>query len=230
MAKSKDRLTMKTIKKLSASPSYQQTVFLLCLGAGIVYNSWPLGYLLDNQTARRGLASDLEIAGHPFYWLFVSGDVLTAILLVAVVILLLLKRVSAARSDTYWLILGGLLMFGLFTGAAALLPSRCAITSVLRCGMGDDRGLSLDALTSSLAALGLFISLVSVSLTAGDHAFRALTRVTRVVLVMWSFSCLFFVYLALSHHDARLSQDALMILSGIAVAIIGLNVADRLTT
>jgi len=200
----------------------RRVAFWLCVAAGVFYNSWPLGYWLDNQTARHDLASDLEQAGHPFYWLFVSCDIFMALLLITAVAVLSFKRRPALKSNKVRLILVGLLMFGCFTAAAALLPAQCEVTPLFRCDAGNG-WLSLDAITSSLAALGLIISLVTLSLSS--YKSGGLTRLTRIVLAAWTLSGLVFTALALSTHDARLSQNIFMILCGVGVAVIGLNLA-----
>jgi hypothetical protein len=209
----------------------QRIVLVLCLAAGIFYNSWPLGYLLDIQTARHGLASDLELVGHPYYWLFILGDLLTAVCVISTVVILRLRLWSAWRSNTKIYVAGGLLLFGLFTGVSAFLPSQCTVTPVLRCGAGQGTGLGLDALTSSLAALGLLISLIGLVLECGNKlAAHPLTRITQVTLAAWSASGLLFVVLALTNGNAHFSQNILLIMSGIALFVIGLDIDTILIT
>jgi hypothetical membrane protein len=190
----------------------------LCLAAGILYNSWPLGYLFDSQTVHSGLASDLELVGHPYNWLFITGDVLTAVCIVTVAFSLLLKR-SARKTMVAVAI--GLLLFGLFTAVSALLPSQCTI-GLLRCGADHGHGIGLDAVTSSLAALGLLISLASLTIEGRLKNLRG--HLVGLVLLTWSLSGVVFAWLALTNHNALFAQDILMLLSGLALLVIGLNI------
>src|ERR1039458_5373372 len=102
-----------------------QVVFLLCTLAGVIYNSWPLGYVLNNQALRSGLASDLERAGQPYYWLFILGDILTGVCTIAVCAIVWFKLRSEFHSKTWVLAYIGLFLFGLFTAFASLVPSHC---------------------------------------------------------------------------------------------------------
>jgi len=187
----------------------------LFLAAGILYNSWPLGYILDKQTARAGLASDLELVGHPYNWLFVTGDVLTAVCIITAVLIISPRFTGKALL----LVRAGLIVFGLFTAVSALLPSQCTI-GVLRCGADHGQGLGLDTVTSSLAALGLLVSLASLVIIRRLRTPRS--QLVTIVLVTWSLSGMIFSWLALTNRNARFTQDIFMILSGLAIIVIGL--------
>ncbi|HWD24402.1 MAG TPA: hypothetical protein VG368_02965, partial [Acidimicrobiales bacterium] len=55
----------------------------VAIGVGIAgalaYSSWPLGYVLNGATARSAFASDLELSGQPYNWLFIGLDCVTGI-------------------------------------------------------------------------------------------------------------------------------------------------------
>jgi Protein of unknown function (DUF998) len=191
----------------------------LFLAAGILYNSWPLGYVLDYRTARQGLASDLEQVGHPYNWVFIAADILTAVCIIAAA-LILIKR-AGPKPKTTIAIITGLMMFGVFTAVSSLLPSHCAI-AVLRCGAPQGHGIGLDAATSSVAALGLLISLVSLTIAGALHTLQS--RLVGLVLLTWSISGLVFAGLAVTNRDALFAQDILMLMSGLALIIIGLTI------
>jgi hypothetical protein len=205
---------MKTQADSAGRIGYGRFALGLCLAAGILYNSWPLGYILDNATAHAGLASDLELVGHPYYWLFVGGDVLAAILTITAAVLLL--RYSKMPSRFKILIASGLLAFGLFTAVSSLLPSQCTVTPLLRCGAGHGQGLGLDAATSTIAALGIFASLSGLAILIKNKS-------TRIILTAWTVTALVFVGIALTNGNAQFAQDILMILSGVAILVIGLD-------
>jgi hypothetical protein len=202
---------------------------VLCVLAAVFYNSWPLGYKLDNQTARYSLASDLERTGHPYYWLFILGDVLTAMSLSAAGALVWFKLRPGLPTKAWAAICGGLLLFGVGTAVAAVAPAQCAGTTALGCGVHDGQGLGLDGIFSVLAACGLFISLLGACVLGARHKVSlALVRTTQALLVAWAASGIWFVILALSTNSssAHFPQQVFLVLSGLAFIAIGLNVGD----
>jgi hypothetical protein len=208
---------------MKTQTDYNRAVLTLSLAAGLLYNSWPLGYLLDSQTAHSGLASDLELVGHPYYWLFILGDVLTAVCLVAMILVLRFRVWKVLPPDTRTWLAAGLVVFGLFTAISALLPYNCTVTPLLRCGAGHGTGLGLDAVVSSIAALGLFVSLLSLAFSRKLNS--SLQRLNLAILGAWLASALVFVGFALRRaNQAHFPQDVLMILSGAAIFVIGLNI------
>lgn len=192
---------------------------VICLSAGLFYNSWPLGYWLNSPTTHHGLASDLELVGNPHYQVFIICDVLTAVCAAAVAVLIFWQRGQRLSRQNF--IGFGLLVFGVFTAVSALLPSQCTITPVLRCGVGRGTGLGLDAVTSGLASVGLIISLLSLIIHRAK--IDRLRLATLVGAAAWSLSGLYFSYLALTNHNAHFMQDIFLVMSGVVLLLIGLN-------
>ncbi|HET8992046.1 MAG TPA: DUF998 domain-containing protein, partial [Candidatus Saccharimonadales bacterium] len=120
----------------------------------VIYNSWPLGYLLDNHTARFGVPSDLEDPHHPYSWVFIIGDVVSGLLLIAMS-LYLARQLIAKRKKLAWTGLAfGLFMFGFFTGFGAAAPDKCH-GRFAACVQVFHNRISIDGIETSLAALGL---------------------------------------------------------------------------
>ena len=202
---------------------YQKSARLtlvLCVLAAILYNSWPLGYVLSSQTTRYGFASDLEKVGHPYYWLFILGDILTGACLVTASALMRFKVRAALPSKTWAARSIGLFLFGLFTAAAAFVPVGCSQS----CGVGFGRGIGLDGLFSAIAAGGLLTSLIS-SMILGlrDKLGALLVLTTGAVSVGWSASGVLFVIFALTNRDVHLLQQVFLVLTGADFIMIGLN-------
>jgi hypothetical membrane protein len=178
--------------------------------------------MLNNQTAHYGLASDLERVGQPYYWLFILGDILTGISVVAACALIWIKLWPKLRSKTWATTGAGLLSFGLFTAVGTILPSECSVTPILRCGAEK---LGLDGLFSGIAACGLLISLMGISVLGRRHRLSAvLTLMTQIILIAWATSGLLFVILAITDGKAHLLQQIFLIISGLALLAIGLNI------
>jgi len=135
---------------------------VLSIVAGLAYNSWPLGYWLNPPVAHRGLASELEGLHQPYNWVFVSCDVVSS-LLIALVALLIWRRVRGRAGPSRWLLqaaLWNVAGFSLFTILDALLPLRCD-PSVRRCpSFTHDPLLLFHGIFSITASLLLFFSVV----------------------------------------------------------------------
>lgn len=131
----------------------------LAVAAGILYNSWLLGYWLNPAVARSGLASELEGLHQPYNWLFIACDVATGLLVTLVCWLLWTDIGDSKRKDYSGTVLAGLLAFGIGTIVDTLLPMSCE-PSLQRCpSFTHDYVLLAHGIFSILAAVGLFASL-----------------------------------------------------------------------
>jgi hypothetical membrane protein len=192
---------------------------------GIIYNSWPLGYLLDKATARSGIASDLEDPNHPYAWVFITFDIITALILVGVSFYLY-KNKPKLRSSFIrlaWLALClGLLVFGFFTGFGAAAPDKCTGFGAACVNVFNKR-FSVDGIETSLAGLGLLLALLSSACLSYLHA-------KRHQLVYWLTFIVYFITGSLLVHKIELNQNVhfleqiFLILCGIGLASIGWNI------
>ncbi len=196
--------------------------------AAVLYNSWPLGYMLNNYTAHNGLMSDLEQTGQPYYWLFILFDVLTGVCAVAASILIWLKLRHGVLTKTWTSCIIGLTLFGFFTIAATTVPAHCSVSAALACGTGSNRGLGLDALFSAIAALGLLASLASACVLGVRYRLGSwLILTARAMLIAWSALGILFCVFALSNGKAAAAQSTqllFLVAYGLALIVIGLNV------
>jgi hypothetical protein len=135
---------------------------VLAVLAGLVYNSWPLGYWLNPAASKAGLASGLEALHQPYNWLFISGDVLSGLLII-LACGLMWHRLRAGRQHRLlgW-VLVNLVVFGLGTIADTLLPERCLPGAPACPSWRQDHLLLAHGVLSIVAAIGLFLSLVLV--------------------------------------------------------------------
>lgn len=211
---------------------YTRLIFSLCILAAVFYNSWPLGYILNSQTAHSGLASDLEQAGQPYYWLFILGDILTGVCLVAACYVMRFKLRPEISTNVWVTVYVGVFLFGLGTAIATVVPAHCSITTALACGANGSSGLGLDALFSGIGALGLFASLVGASMLSMRYRLNAaVIRATWATLIAWSATGVLFSVFALSSGkaaEAQFVQQLFLVLCGLAFIVIGLNVTSLL--
>ncbi len=203
---------------------YAILALIFCGLAAILYNSWPLGYILDNSTARYGLASDLERVNHPYNWLFILGDVLTGLALIAAGVCIRLKLWSRLSSKALTAVYVGLMLFGLFTAVDALIPAQCSLAPVLQCVKYRGQTLGFDSLTSTIAALGLFISLVGVVWLSWQYKINSLLiLLIELTIASWIFTSLLFVLLDLTSHNSHLMQQISLVFTGLVIIMVGLN-------
>ena len=92
----------------------KQLVLLLGIIGALLYSNWLLGYWLNSRVANGGLASNLQIHGQPYSWVFVLGDVLSG--LVIAVAAYFIYMISQQNDQLSVLMVGGYLSFGILDG------------------------------------------------------------------------------------------------------------------
>jgi hypothetical protein len=126
----------------------------------MAYLSWPIGYSVNRVVVERGLASDLEVPGQPFSWLFILLDIVSGILM----LWLSIAAWRGARWENGSLRTGGLIgygFFGLSTILSAAVPLSCGTgrAALLSCGTNADTYGWHDIL-GAVGYLTLFFSLI----------------------------------------------------------------------
>jgi hypothetical protein len=201
--------------------SWQKLTVLSGL-AGLIYNSWPLGYWLNPIVARRGLASELEGLHQPYNWLFIGGDVVSSLLIGLAAIAIWPKvRHSAHHTLLKWTLwnIGG---FGLFTTVDALLPLHCD-PSISQCPNFIHAPLLLThGVVSILASVCLFISLVLIWWPQRHNRLLQLVGGGYVLFSLFSLIAIF------TPGQSNWSQHYYLLLCGVWLALVPLAVHDLL--
>jgi hypothetical protein len=136
---------------------WQKLTFFAIL-AGIIYDSWPLGYWLNPIVARKGLASELEAIHQPFNWVFVGGDIVSSIIIAVVAYILWTKTKNHKDKKIFSISLLNVGIFSALTIADALTPMHCD-PSIQACpNFLHDHLLLLHGVYSIGASLALFVS------------------------------------------------------------------------
>ena len=188
-----------------------RTPYLLALLAAILYNSWPLGYVLNPQVAHHSLASGLEAIHQPYNWLFVGADVVSGICILAVCSILF--RAYTYTSTVIVVTLACTGIFALGTIADALLPERC-VPNLMACpSFTQDHTLLLHGIVSILASIFLFVALFVAWLQE-----RRNLLFTTLLLGYAVFGAISLVQAITPHQSGNWSQDYYMILCGIWLA------------
>jgi len=193
-------------------------LFVIAAVAGLAYLSWPLGYLVNPFVVGHGLASDLEVPGQPFGWVFVLLDIVSGVLMVAIAL-----RGGRRRSR---FVPGGLLLgyavFGLSSVLSAAVPLSCGTgrAALLACGTTTST-YGLHDVLSVVGYLAFFVSL------AGLVRRRRITptaRATPIALMAlgaaWSASGLAFMAVTLAHGPEVTVQHVLLALTSLAIAVV----------
>ena len=181
--------------------------------AGVVYNSWPLGFWLNPKVSfGGGLASELEGLHQPYNWLFVLLDIVAGVLVVLAVVILWRRRMRMLAKAA--LVNFGL--FGLFTIVDALLPMPCE-PSVAVCPVWYDQPmLILHGVASIGAAVTLFASAAIVWHIRRTHKDGLMMR---MLMAGWAVFGILSLVFFLTPGPGYLSQDYYLILCGIWVAV-----------
>ncbi len=185
--------------------------------AAVTYLSWPLGYLVNRAVVEGGLASDLEVPGQPYSWVFVLLDIFSGALIVAVVLLVRSEPAPGRHRG-----LAAYAVFGLSTAASAALPLRCGqgMRALLACGTSTNR-YDVHDLLSLIGYFALFVSLVGAE--AGSGRWRAagsLAGVTLMTGCLWSLCGLVLITAVLAHWSQALCQHVFLILTSGLIALI----------
>ncbi len=186
----------------------------------LIYNSWPLGYWLDNHTAKFGVPSDLEDPHHAYSWVFICGDVITALLILALT-LYLARRLVNLRLRYAWVSLTlGLFLFGFFTGFGAAAPDRCHGRFSACLVILQDK-VSVDGIESTLAFSGLLIALFSIAiLSLGLNRYYQL--LAWIMFICWFILGAIFFHRSVYRQNIHNIEQVFLVLSGIGLVISGM--------
>lgn len=174
--------------------------------AGLLYNIWPLGFVLDRPALRETYISVLEVPGRPHAHFFVVCDVAAGAM--ALLAGLLLRR--------HPLVAAGLVMFGIGNVLEAAIPidASCAV-SVTSCGFAPGQVLAPHDLASILSAAGLVVALWSLR----DHS-----SWLRAVIALGVTTGLFMGLSVVVGRWVMVSQSLFLLACGVALGAVSLAV------
>lgn len=145
---------------MSLLKSNLKYLYALSISAALLYDSWPIGRLLNPTVSRKSLASGLEAVGQPYNWLFIGGDIVSSLFVITFSLLILQKLKDKKQYQYINISLICAIIFGLGTIVDALLPLRC-IQEIQNCpSFTVDHQLLAHGIFSILASVFLFISMV----------------------------------------------------------------------
>jgi hypothetical protein len=192
---------------------------LLGVTGALLYCNWLLGYWLNYRVASNGLASDLQMRGQPYSWLFVLGDVLTGLTVVAAAFLLCQRQ-----HKLLFYLVTGYFFFGLMTAVSALIPIHCG-RNLAQCAVGNGQTFSPHNITGGIASFGQFISLLALWRLSIRTKMPDWSKwLTGGFVLLWSASGLLYIYLSLKNVDGVALQHLFLILTSIGLILVPLGV------
>lgn len=209
------------MKRKYAHSFWVRVTLLACL-AGITYSSWPLGYILNPSVNSTQLASALEGLHQPFNWVFISGDIISSLLML--VVSWLLWRHYRNKYKNYFLnfVLINLIIFALGTIIDTLLPESCLPGAASCLSWRHNPILLAHGIFSILASFCLFLALLFIWWKNRTLIFTAL-MIGYIVFGLLS------LYEAVGPTQSNFSQHYYISLCSLGMALIpyGVDLAFR---
>jgi hypothetical protein len=192
--------------------------------AALAYLSWPLGYLVNRAVVSGGLASDLEVPGQRFYWLFIGLDITSGALMLGLSVVAWHRgRQRRTVGTAAWII--GYGAFGLSSVISAGVPLSCGSgrAALLACGTVADTYGFHDAI-SVLGYVAFFVALMTAVRRAWpDRLTRPLAAATVATGVLWTAAGLTFLALTLAQLPEVTAQHFLLLLTSAAIFLVPAN-------
>jgi len=185
---------------------------LACL-AGVLYSSWPLGYLLNPSISRNQLASALEALHQPYNWVFISGDVGSSLLMILICWLLWRHYRGQHHQRFLGFVLINSIIFAIGTILDTLLPEHCLPTATTCPSWQHDHLLLAHGIFSILASVCLFLALLVIW-------WRNRTLLMNSLMLGYSVFGLLSLQEALSPAQGNFSQHYYITLCSIVMAVI----------
>jgi len=209
------------MKRSSARDFWVRMSILGCL-AGILYSSWPLGYLLNPGVNQSALASALEAIHQPYNWVFIAGDASSGLLIILICWLLWRYYRSAKQRLFLKLVLVNVTVFALGTIAGALLPERCLPGQAGCLAWQHNPLLLIHGIFSILASFCLFLALLFIW-------WQNRTLLLSGIMVGYIVFSLLSLYEAVGPTQSNFSQHYYITLCGLGIALIpyGVHLAFR---
>lgn len=199
--------------KRSYAHNFWVRLTVLATVAGILYSSWPLGYILNPAVAHNGLASALEALHQPYNWLFIAGDVISSLLMIVICWLLWRHYQTPKHKIFLAFVLVNVIIFAIGTILDTLLPERC-LPGALTCpSWQHDHLLLVHGICSIWASLGLFLALLVTW-------WRNRTPPLYALMIGYTIFGLLSLYEALYPNHGNFSQHYYITLCSVGMAVV----------
>ncbi len=196
---------------------------LVGLVASVAYCSWPLGFILNPALTRTGLASDLEVHGQPFFWLFILLDCICGIATIVVA----MDAWSLRGNVHERIVFGFYALFGVATAIDALVPVNCGSKVLASCG-ADLTGINFDDILTGIAVLALFVAAVLAEVQfVRIYGWTRYSVSSLVVTVSWSAFGLYYFAEHFSQKPAVVLQHIMLTMTSVVAFLVVLAFHTR---
>jgi hypothetical protein len=203
-------------KPNKADGKYRKLTIGLAISAGLLYNFWVFGYLLDPQALHNTYFSVLESYGRPYSWLFILADVVTS--LIVIIVSWLMWRSKTATPN----ILIVFNLFGLATLLDATIPiaDKCS-SSISACGIDPSQIFTFHDLASLVAYLSIFYGLsICHRLIRARKLTSAAAKFAQYTYYGWILAGLFLLFSIITNRFTPSSQGLFLAAIGLALIAI----------
>ena len=214
----------KSYLKLNNRQLYYRLLAIFILAA-IIYNSWPLAYIIDSKVSRRGVVSNLELPGHPHFRVFLDGDIIAGVIIVLLGLMInFVKYKYKLKQFSYYVVSFGLVDFGFFTAFGAGAPDICTHRLRNQCVHIEGRLLSPDSLMSAFAMLGLFIATCGALYLAVIKLPEIYSYISGLILAIFFSLASWITISAFYFYSIHRIEEVFLIVCGLALVLIGVNI------
>lgn len=187
---------------------------ILTAVAGLAYNSWPLGYVLNPAVTRtKGLASELEGLHQPFNWVFIALDIFCGVCVAAACAIMISQRMPRASKMT----VASFALFGLLTMADAVLPMSCEPSLTTCPTLSHQPILILHGVASIGSGISLFTSAALMWYQIRKGTGRSIMS---ILMLGWVVSGVLTLYFFFLPGPGYLAQDYYLVLCGAWIALV----------
>jgi uncharacterized protein DUF998 len=171
---------IKNLKLLSS-----KTNFWIAILAGLVYSSWPLGFILNPSVAHHSFASEFEAAHQPYNWLFIALDILSGLLMLVSGIR---QWRRAGSHKVLQMSIITYVLFGVLVITAAIMPYNCVSGTSSCQELLHSPAFIIHGFSSIVSVVFLFISLIlPTKILMQRRMYRWLTFMAVFIVAGWGF-------------------------------------------
>lgn len=185
--------------------------------AGLIYNIWPLGFILDPGVINNSYISTLEATTEPHHVLFIFFDVVCSLIIIAVCVTLLVRK------DLSKGLMLGYFLIGITILIAAVIPETCT-ASIAKCGIGANEIIDPHDFMSIIGAFSIFFCLKSIL----KNSSKKLRNLYKYTFLTWCSSGLLLVVSTVTSRFTLFSQAFFLLMCGVAMVAIPISGKTKL--
>ena len=204
--------------KITHTSISKKVITIVAAVAGLSYNFWLVGYIVDPQALHNAYVSILETPNRPYNWLFISMDVVTSVLAILISWFLITRNKNSRNVYIFYL------TFAVTTLLDAVIPitAKCS-SSISACSIDLSQVFNFHAITSLVAFFSIFGSLLVCRRKASIIKIKHdKVKWLNILLFAWCSSGVFMVLTIVIDKLTMLSQGLFLGTIGLSLFVIPL--------